>query len=446
MTLSDRESFRAHTILGGVFLCLAGTLALASPAQPALLANRPVLAFPDAEGFGALATGGRGGDFFHVTSLEDSGPGTLRDAVSRPHRMIVFDVGGVIRLKSNVAFSSSLTLLGQTAPGDGMAIYGRSVSLSGATNVIVHYLRIRQGISGDRGKCSINLVNGSNMIFDHVSIQWGRWDCLGLTQGSHDITFQNCIFGQGIDPQCFGALVDSVTNITFSHNLWIDNKSRNPKAKGTIQYINNIVYNWGVNGLVGGHSETDHQLDVIGNYFISGPSSNNRFVDMFTATDHVFQKDNYVQLDHHERLDGQLVTEASFRDSGGAPTFVSAPLLHPPVAVTVDPPAETWQKIVESAGCSLHRDAVDRQLITELCSLGSRGQIIRNEAETGGMSELRGGQPPPSSVHDGIADVWKIAHALDPNDPDVASGDYNHNGYSNLEKYANELTKTIGGE
>ena len=70
----------------------------------------------------------------------------------------------------------------------------------------------------------------------------------GPDPGSRDITFQYCIFGQGINPQQFGALVDSVTNITFSHNLWIDNESRNPKAKGTIQYINNVVYNWGRNG------------------------------------------------------------------------------------------------------------------------------------------------------------------------------------------------------
>lgn len=363
---------------------LAGTPAGASLISPA---------FPGAEGFGAVATGGRNGEFYHVTNLDDAGPGTLREAVSRPRRTVVFDVGGVIRLQSNLAFSSDLTLLGQTAPGNGITIYGRSVSLSGCTNIILRYLRFREGIAGDRGKCSINLAGGRDMIFDHVSIEWGRWDCLGLTRGSHDITFQNCILGQGIDPQCFGALVDSVTNITFSHNLWIDNKSRNPKAKGTVQYINNVVYNWGVNGLVGGHSESGHQLDVIGNYFIKGPSSNDRFAGMFTATDHVFLKDNYLQTNRSDRLGGRLITEAAFRDSGGAPTFVSAPQLHPAVPVTVDSPAEAWEKIVKDAGCSLHRDAVDQQLIAELCSLGGRGRIIRNEAEVGGLAEL-----PPDAV------------------------------------------------
>jgi hypothetical protein len=108
----------------------------------------------------------------------------------------------------------------------------------------------------------VNLSSGSDMIFDHCSIEWGRWDCLGLTQGSHDITFQNCIIGEGVDPQRFGSLSDSVTNITYSHNLWINNQSRNPKAKGRIQYVNNVVYNWGVCGLVGGHSGADHFLDA----------------------------------------------------------------------------------------------------------------------------------------------------------------------------------------
>ena len=213
--------------------------------------------FPGAEGFGRLAYGGNGGQIVHVTTLDDSGAGSFRDAVSQPQRIVVFNVGGIIRLKANVAASSDLTIQGETAPGEGITLYGRSISFSGQHNVIVRYLRFREGINGDKGKCSVNLSSGSDMIFDHCSIEWGRWDCLGLTQGSHDITFQNCIIGEGVDPQRFGSLSDSVTNITYSHNLWINNQSRNPKAKGRIQYINNVVYNWGVCGLVGGHSGAD---------------------------------------------------------------------------------------------------------------------------------------------------------------------------------------------
>src|SRR5262249_35082619 len=131
------------------FACFANSLAAASS---------PPIAFPGAEGFGALATGGNGGEVYHVTNLDDSGPGTFRDAVSHPNRTIVFNVGGTIHLESNVIASSDLTILGQTAPGDGITLYGRSISFSGCTNIIVRYLRIREGIAGDKGKCSINIV------------------------------------------------------------------------------------------------------------------------------------------------------------------------------------------------------------------------------------------------------------------------------------------------
>ncbi|HEY3762536.1 MAG TPA: hypothetical protein VGN23_12385 [Verrucomicrobiae bacterium] len=342
-------------------------------------AATPAPAFPGAEGFGAQATGGNGGQTYTVTNLDDSGPGTFRDAVSAPHRTIVFSVGGVIHLQSNLTVNSDTSILGQTAPGDGITLYGHSLSFSDAHNIIVRYLRIREGIAGDKGKCSINIVNGGNMIFDHVSVEWGRWDCLGLTRGTHDITFQNCILGQGIDPQQFGALVDTVTNITISHNLWIDNASRNPKAKGTVQYINNVVYNWGVNGLVGGHSEANHQLDVIGNYFIKGPSSNSHFVGLFTSTDHVFQNGNYADLTGNGRLTGHLITDSEFSDTGGSAVFASQPFLQPPVPVTVDSATDALGKIVKDAGCSLHRDTVDQALIAELQSFGKTGHLITTE-------------------------------------------------------------------
>src|SRR5438477_12455089 len=103
-------------------------------------------AFPGAMGFAAHASGGRGGSVYHVTNLDDAGPGSFRDAVSKPHRLVVFDVAGIIRLKSNVSVNSHITLAGQSAPGDGIALYGKSVSFSGSGDVIVRYLRFRQGI------------------------------------------------------------------------------------------------------------------------------------------------------------------------------------------------------------------------------------------------------------------------------------------------------------
>lgn len=381
----------APSALSAAILSLASILPL--HAQPGDAKSRPELAFPSAEGFGALATGGRDGEIYHVTNLNDSGPGSFRDAVSKSKRLVIFDVGGVIKLASNISVSSDITLAGQSAPGDGIVIYNRSVSFSGSRNVIVRHLRFRQGIAGDRGKCSINLSGGSNMIFDHCSIEWGRWDNLGLTQGSHDITFQNCLIGESIDPQRFGALVDSVTNITLARNLWINNQSRNPKAKGTIQYLNNVVYNWGVTGLVGGHSAADHQLDAVGNYFIKGPSSNDRSVGQFTATDHVFQHDNRTDLDRDGSLNGRIIEEKDFGTGQDAPTFATKAFLAPPVPVKIVSAAEAYQIVIKTAGASLHRDSVDARLIAEVTSLGKLGKISHNEAEAGGLGEIKSGPP-----------------------------------------------------
>lgn len=356
-------------------VCMSGCLASAQ--------TNP--AFSGAEGFGRFATGGSGGETVHVTMLADSGGGSFREAVSQPHRSVVFDVGGVIRLKSNVAVSSDLTIQGQNAPGEGVTLYGRSVSFSGQHNVIVRYLRFREGINGDKGKCSVNLSGGSDMIFDHCSIEWGRWDCLGLTQGSHDITFQYCIIGEGVDPQRFGSLSDSVTNITYSHNLWINNQSRNPKAKGRIQYINNVVYNWGVCGLVGGHSEADHFLDAVGNYFIAGPDSGPHAVGEFKATDHVYQKNNFADMDKDGTLNGHALTAADFGGGDNSPTFADEVTVAPLAGLTVEPAQSALTNVLANAGCSVKRDAVDARLIDDVRSFGARGRIIHSEAEVGGL-------------------------------------------------------------
>ncbi len=351
---------------------------------PLLAAEKP-LAFSGAEGFGRFASGGSGGETVHVTTLDDSGAGSFRDAVSKPHRVVLFDVGGIIRLKSNVAASSDISIFGDTAPGNGITLYGRSTSFSGQKNIIVRYVRFREGIAGDKGKCSVNLSKGSDMIFDHCSIEWGRWDCLGLTQGSHDITFQNCIIGEGVDPQRFGSLTDSVTNITYTHNLWINNQSRNPKAKGRIQYINNVVYNWGVCGLVGGHSAGDHFQDVVGNYFIAGPNSSSHAVGECKPTDHVYLKGNFVDTDKDGNLNGRELLPADFGKGENAPTFVPAPSNGSLDNLKIESAESALTNVLAQVGCSLHRDVVDTRLIDAVQSFGTRGKIIHSETEVGGL-------------------------------------------------------------
>jgi len=406
-------------------LCFVLLSLLASP----LRADPP--AFPGAEGFGAVATGGRGSQVVHVTNLNDSGPGSLREAVSQGHRTVVFDVGGYVELKSILHVAGNVTIAGQTAPGEGIGTHGHEVSFSSSTNVICRYIRFRQGLApGEDKKSAVAMHDAHRIILDHVSIQWGRWDTVDMTDAS-DVTLQYCIIGPGVPPQRFGCLCQS-DNVTFSHNLWISNQSRNPKSKGKVQFINNVVYNWGKLGFVGGHSAADHSVDVAGNCFIRGPSSSNTFAGEFAATDHVYQAGNLLDADRTGKLVGRPLIGSDFRGA----TIVDKPWSQLPPAI--DTADRAYRKAAAYAGCSLHRDSVDSRLIADLTSHGLRGSVISDPAEMGGFGQIKGGTPPKDSDADGIPDDWELAHALNPRDPkDALTMDAS--GYTMLEVYLNSL-------
>lgn len=445
-----------RTSLAVVFALAAAALTFGAVSSGAAPSSLP--AFAGAEGFGALATGGRGGAVWHVTTLDDSGPGSFREAVSQPNRIVVFDVGGVIRLKSNVEVANNITIAGQTAPGEGICLYGQSLSLGKRSNIIIRYLRIRQGMSGDRGKKALGMDAAANIMIDHCSIQWGRWDDLGITVGSRDITVQDCLIAEAIHPQSFGALVDNVTGVTLSRNLWMSNESRNPKAKGTIQYINNVVYNWGIYGLCGGHSAADRWLDVINNLFIKGPSSNDRWAGQFYPSDHVYQSGNFIDMDRDGTLNPRLAQPGDFHQPADAapkevvatgkppytlPTFVEAPSMRPAIPVKLLSATEAYAKIAAEVGCSLRRDAIDRRLIEELRSLGKKGATIphtddRGEALVGGIQEVVGGPAPTDTDRDGMPDAWETSRGLDPKDP-TDGARIAKSGYSHVEEYLNGI-------
>jgi pectate lyase len=135
----------------------------------------PAVAFPGAEGFGANARGGRGGSVCHVTTLADSGAGSLRDCVSGSNRTVVFDVSGWINLSSNLGVTqSNITIAGQTAPGGGIGIRGRKFSIGGR-DVIVRFVRVRRGIlaTTDRDDAMTVSSSAESVIVDHCSIGYG---------------------------------------------------------------------------------------------------------------------------------------------------------------------------------------------------------------------------------------------------------------------------------
>ncbi len=419
------------------FVCaLFGASVAVTHCSQALVTQTP--AFPGALGFGAFATGGRGGNLYHVTNLDDRGPGSLREGVEHSNgpRTILFDVGGYVVLESILRVGSNLTIAGQSAPGEGIGLRGSEVSFSGSHNVVVRHLRIRQGPAPrQQKKSAINITRGKDMIFEHVSVQWGCWDTIDMN-GCENITFQDCIIGPGIAPQRFGCLCQS-EKVSFIRNLWISNKSRNPKAKGTIRYVNNVVYNWGGTGFVGGHSAANHYADLINNYFIKGPSSTGPFAGQFTATDCIYQSGNWIDLNCDGRLDGLPALPEDFARTKG-PSLQVAPGVSGEPPWTPDSAAVACEEILRAAGASMHRDAVDNRLIADLASFGTRGQIISDPEDMGGFGVITGGPPPKDTDRDGLPDEWEIAHGLDPRVPD--SNKLAVSGYTQLEEYLNSLT------
>lgn len=415
--------------------------AVASAILLTLASRAGAIAFVGAEGFGANATGGRGGTVVHVTNLNNSGAGSLRDAISQSNRIVVFDVGGVINLTSQLVFSSNVSVYGQTAPGGGITVNGQGISLSGKTNVICRYIRFRSSHLTSDGTKALNVTGGSNMIFDHCSISWGRWDNVGFTDNSSDITLQNCIVSEAIDPQRLGALIDSSRRISVLRNLWIDNQSRNPKGKADMQYINNVVYNWGSSGYDGGHSAAVWNQDLINNYSIKGPSSSDTFYSQFTDTDHVYQTGNLVDLDKNGGLNGRAVVESDFKaNSSGGPTatFMTSAFNHPDVPATILTALQAYSFVAAEAGDSKVRDSVDTRLINQLKTLGGQGAIITDETLVGGAGTIAGGTLPLDSDGDGIPNFWESANGLNPNVSD-STNLFGSTGFTNIEVYANSL-------
>jgi hypothetical protein len=155
-----------------------------------------------------------------------------------------------------------------------------------------------------------------------------------------------------------------------------------------VQYVNNVVYNWGVTGLVGGHSAADHWTDVINNYFVKGPSSNNSFVGQFANTDKVYQTGNFFDDNKNGKLDGREAVASDFKPA----TIEKSAGVVPTVSVRVDSAEAAFEKVLDGAGASLHRDAVDARLIESARSLGTAGKIIHDEKEIGGHPRLKGGE------------------------------------------------------
>ena len=418
-------------------------------ALAALLACSPAgaqeqLAFPGAQGFGRFATGGRTGSVYHVTNLKDSGTGSLREAVSQPGRIVVFDVAGVIRLNSRLVFKSNLTIAGQTAPGEGITVYGDGMSCSGASNVIMRYMRFRMGSVGTKDADCAGLANGGNMIFDHCSFAWGQDENFSINYDNkgtapHDVTIQNSIVGQGLMAHSAGGLIQA-DNITMYRVLLCDNKTRNFKVKGRHQYCNNIVYNWSTYAYeMGGESSGESFANAVGNLFINGNSTSTS-ANGFSGGNsgfHFYGDDNWQD----RNKDGVFNPELFTGDGGG--DRQSKPYDYPEL--------ELWggQTLVDNllpeVGASLpYRDLTDAYMVSEVLSFGLKGNLITSERDlpygTPDTWQVFKGEKPADADGDGMPDAWETAHGLNPNDASDAMT-IADNGYANIENYINGITR-----
>lgn len=419
------------------------------------------LAFPGAQGWGRFAQGARASGsptVYHVTNLNDSGTGSFRDAVTSPNRVIVFDVAGTIRIKSALVFAKNLTVLGQTAPGDGVQIYGDRISFSGADNLIVRHMRFRMGKSAASGqKDACGIANGGNMIFDHLSVLWGRdenfsvsWDNKG--SAPHDITIQNSIIGQGLQSHSCGGLIQTEGGVTLFRNLYIENKTRNPKVKHLNQFVNNVVYNWGNGGcyLMGRDSEGNSWAEIVNNYFVKGPwNTGYKPLQEGNGNFQFYGEGNYYDDNRDGQLNGHLYTDDEYTASGALRRATLAEITNAPKAFPVITDLMTAEDalkwMIDSVGPSLPaRDEVDQYLIDELTSYGTGGTTGGISDETTlphkGTGFISPGNKPKDSDNDGIPDEWETANGLNPNNASDAVA-IAANGYLNIENYVFTITE-----
>jgi hypothetical protein len=382
-----------------------------------------------------MTSGGRGGEVAHVTNLDDAGPGSFRDAVSQSDRVVVFDVGGVINISERIVIHKNITVAGQTAPGGGITIYGNGVAFNGDSgNNIIRYIRVRMGKNGDSGKDAVAISEGQDYMFDHVSISWGRDGTLDVNgSGIDNLTFQESIVAQGINNSnhSTGGLMQS-GRWSMIRSLYIDNKTRNPKARGTHEFVNSVLYNWGEHGYIMGDTSGVSECNLIGNTFIYGPSSNaNTHITDTTPTFNVYADDNWVDDNKNGVLDGSLLSDYK------TATLVATPFDSPAGNTSKLSAQDAVEHIIDHVGASLVRDAVDELLISELQSFGTKGQILNTEddnAIAGNVGTVANGSPPLDSDRDGMPDDWESQRGLDPNFADD-SGDDDNDGYTNIEEY-----------
>ena len=456
-------------------------------------AHGKALAFPGAEGGGMYTTGGRGGKVIHVTTLADSGTGSLRAALSESGaRTIVFDVAGLIELKSTLNIAKGdVTIAGQTAPGDGICIKNFSTQVK-ADNVIIRFVRFRMG---DEAKQENDAIWGrfhKNIILDHCSMSWSTDECSSF-YANVNFTMQWCILTESLCNSVHGKGAHGYggiwggKNVSFHHNLLANHKSRNPRFdhpeiydnnvsthRGNVDYRCNVVYNWGDNSSYGGEGAW---FNMVNNYYKPGPASKDKkyFLDAngiygSSGTNYGYPElylsgnihtkysditsDNLTGVYWHDHKTNTPPDNGKLKSS---PMSLKGPASED-IFTTTHSATDAFTRICTSAGASLKRDAVDQRACGDAQSgtatykdggNGSKNGIIDTQSAVGGWPSYGADAAALAKVadtdKDGMPDWFEDQFGLkkaDASDGNAKTLDHKQR-YTNLEMYLHYLVRDI---
>lgn len=449
-------------------------------------------AFPGAEGFARYTTtGGRGGKVLHVTNLNDSGEGSLREALQNTSgkRIIVFDVSGTIALKSNLSIKyDDVTVEGQTAPGDGITL--RDYTLENkANNVIIRFLRIRRGnaVNVNDGADSFCGRNRNNIIIDHCSMSWSI-DETASFYDNKNFTMQWCTIAESLNnaghdkgAHGYGGIWGG-KSASFHHNLLAHHTNRCPRLNGArygwggtaednyassilaeqVDLRNNVMYNWGQGN--GAYAGMGGYHNIVNNYYKYGPATKNKHrvfqcghtsnasgeVIPINTYGHFYINGNYVR-DKGENYDWKGVIV----DDGNTTVWDTIRLSEPIATgtVTTHSAQKAFDKVLAYAGASYKRDAVDARYAEEAKngtatykgSVTKLAGIIDSQDDVQGWPVLTSKPKLADTDNDGMPDVWETANGLNPNDAsDAATYSLDNKGYyTNIEVYCNSLVEDL---
>lgn len=403
-------------------------------------------AFPGAEGYGTQTPGGRGGKVIFVNNVNDSGPGSLRDAIEQSGpRMVVFRVSGTIEMKSDmVVQNSNITIAGQSAPGDGICLKNYKFLIA-SRDVVVRHLRFRRGNASGLKDDTLGIESAENVVIDHCSLSWGCDETLNTWHGSKNITVQWSIIAEALhhNDHGFAATLGGV-NASYHHLLIANSPGRNPSIAGNnefqtihMDFRNSVIFNFGYRTFDGKPSS----VNIVGNYFKPGPNStetNFASIDRAGTYQKIPTTAWYVANNVWEGNE-KISQDNALGVTGESQWLTSLPNEFAPVQ-TVSA-VEAYELVLAKVGATQpKRDSVDTRIIKEV----STGQptvgkgVLMDPADVGGWPTLSSSEAPPDGDHDGIPNSWEEANGLDPNN-EADGKKLQADGYSNLEHYLNSI-------